>query len=97
MAGYQVALEASTGRVLFEAPNLVKGSVLYADNRLYALCEDGWMLLLQPGESQFDVRGRFRLAEAKSRDAWAHPVIHDGRMYLRYHDTLRCYDVRAQP
>jgi len=22
-------------------------------------------------------------------------VIHDGRLYLRYHDTLTCYDVRA--
>jgi len=33
--------------------------------------------------------------EANRRDAWAHPVILDGRLYLRYHDTLYCYNIRA--
>jgi outer membrane protein assembly factor BamB len=70
------ALDAATGEVLYEASDFVKGAGLHADNRLYALCEDGWMLLLQPGEKQFEVKGRFRLADASSRDAWAHPVIY---------------------
>ena len=52
------------------------------------------VLLLEAGEKQFHQHGRFRLAEAK-RDAWAHPVIHDGRLYLRYHEKLTCFDVRA--
>ena len=30
----------------------------------------------------------------KVRDVWTHPVLHDGRLYLRYHDTLFCYDVK---
>lgn len=90
------ALDATTGEVLYETADFVKGAVLAADQRLYALSEDGWMLLLQPGASQFEVKGKFRLAEARARDAWAHPVIHDGRLYLRYHDTLWCYEVRAE-
>ena len=88
------ALDARTGAVLYETSDYVKGAPLLADGRLYALSEDGWMRLLEAGEKQFVEHGRFRLAEAK-RDAWAHPVIHDGRLYLRYHDTLTCYDVRA--
>jgi len=68
--------------------------VLYSDQRLYVLSEDGWMWLLDPTNEAFAVRGKLQLAEAKSRDAWAHPVILDGRLYLRYHDTLTCYDVR---
>ena len=91
------AVDASNGVVLYEAPEIVKGAALYADQRLYALCEDGWMLLLEPAEKQFTVKGRFRLAEASARDAWAHPVILQGRLYLRYHDTLHCYSIaRAQ-
>jgi outer membrane protein assembly factor BamB len=90
------ALDAKTGEVLYDLPDAAKGSVLVADGRLYALCEDGWMLLLEPGEKSFEVRGRFRLVEARPRDAWAHPVIHAGRLYLRYHQTLFCYDVRAR-
>ena len=25
-----------------------------------------------------------------------HPVLNDGRLYLRYHDTLWCYDVKER-
>lgn len=93
--GGWAALDAATGAVLYENRDLVKGAALYADARLYALCEDGWMLLLEPTATAFEERGRFRLANARDRDAWAHPVIHDGKLYLRYHDTLTCYDIRA--
>jgi outer membrane protein assembly factor BamB len=92
-----VALEAATGRVLYEAPELIKGAALYADQRIYALGEDGGMMLLQPTAERFEVRGRFRLPNTKGRDAWAHPVIYQGQLYLRYHDTLYCHDIRAQP
>ncbi len=91
------ALDAKTGEVLYDAPDFAKGSVLAADGRLYALCEDGRMLLLQPGEKSFLVQGHFYLVEAKVRDAWAHPVIHEGRLYLRYHEKLFCYDIKAVP
>ncbi len=87
------AVDARSGEVLYDAPQFVKGAGVLADGRLYALCEDGMMLLLQPTETEFAVKGRFRFADAKERDAWAHPVVHQGRLYLRYHDTLTCYDV----
>lgn len=90
-----VALEATTGRVLFEAPELVKGAGLFAENRLYVLSEDGGVLLLEPTASRFEMRGKFRLPGTRGRDAWAHPVIFEGRLYLRYHDTLYCHDIRA--
>ena len=92
-----VALDGATGQVLFEAPELVKGAAMYADNRLYALGEDGWMLLLQPAATRFEVMGRFKVPHLRGRDAWAHPVILDGRLYLRYHDALYCHDVRTAP
>lgn len=87
------AVDAATGEVLFENSSITKGSVLHADERLYVLSEDGWMYLLEPRDDRFVEHGRFRLAEANS-DAWAHPVIFDGRLYLRYHDELRCFQVR---
>ncbi len=89
------ALDARDGKLLYETTEFAKGALLAADGRLYALAEDGWMLLLEPTETEFAVRGRFRLVETRDRNAWAHPVIHDGRLYLRYNDTVSCYDVRA--
>ena len=94
--GGWAALDAATGEVLYDAPEMVKGAAAYADNRLYALCEDAWMLLLRDADTKFEVEGRFRLGSPRDRDAWAHPVILDGRLYLRYHDTLYCYDIRTQ-
>ena len=88
------ALDSATGAVLYQNSAWVKGAPLLAEGRLYALCEDGWMRLLETGATQFHEHGRFRLAEAK-QDAWAHPVLWAGRLYLRYHETLSCYEVRA--
>jgi outer membrane protein assembly factor BamB len=87
------AIDGKTGSVLYQNGDFVKGAPLYADGRIYALSEDGWMRLLEATDAEFKVRGQFRLAKAQN-DAWAHPVILNGRLYLRYHETLFCYDVR---
>lgn len=92
--GGWAALDAATGKVLYEQLEWAKGAPLHADGRLYALCEDGWLLLVEPTATQFELHGRFRFANARDRDAWAHPVIQEGRLYLRYHDTVTCYDIR---
>jgi hypothetical protein len=89
------AVDADTGAVRYENNTLAKGSVLYADHRLYCLCEDGEMVLLQPAPDTFNVAGRFRLTAERRHDVWAHPVILAGRLYLREQETLYCFDVKA--
>jgi outer membrane protein assembly factor BamB len=88
------ALNAETGEVLYSLPDTTKGAPLVADGRIYALCEDGWMLLMEAAESQFNIHGKFRFVNAEQRDAWAHPVVFDGKLYLRFHENLVCYNVR---
>ena len=87
------ALDAGTGRVQYELADVPKGSILYADGRLYALSEEGEMLLLRPGEGEFVIEGRFRFVQGRVNDVWAHPVVWGKRMYLRYHERLVCYDI----
>jgi outer membrane protein assembly factor BamB len=87
-------LDPATGEVRYSLHDLAKGSVLWADQRLYCLSETGEMALLEPTADSFRYAGRFRLVEGRVNDAWAHPVILDGRLYLRHHETLSCYDVR---
>jgi len=53
--------------------------------------------LVEPTAGGLRVAGRLPLIEKRVRDAWAHPVLLGGRLYLRYHDTLWCYDVKARP
>ncbi len=107
-AGYRRApswscIDLETGRVLYTHPELIKGAPLLADNRIYALAENGSIALLEPAPTGFVTRGRFdvprdpTLGRRTQRDAWAHPVIHQGRLYLRNHDVLACYDVARGP
>ena len=90
-------VDVRTGKVAYQTSDLAIGSAIWADGRLYCLSERGIMALLKPTAKGFETLGRFRLATPTGRvpDVWAHPVICDGRLYLRYHDTLFCYDIRA--
>lgn len=83
-----------TGKTKCELKDFTTGAAIYADGRLYCLDEKGFAGLFKPGPTSLEVVGRFALVTEKVRDAWTHPVLHDGRLYLRYHDTLFCYDVK---
>jgi outer membrane protein assembly factor BamB len=88
-------VDASTGTVRYQLKDMVMGSILWADERLYCLSQDGEMALLQPATDRFEVAGRFRLVAGRRTDVWTHPVILDRKLYLRYHDNLFCYDIRS--
>ena len=100
-AGYRESkwwfgVDWQTGRTKYELEDFTTGSSIYADGRLYCLDEKGSAGLLKPGDDGIEITGRFDLVTKKVRDAWTHPVLHDGRLYLRYHDTLFCYDVKQR-
>ena len=88
-----VCLDARSGEQRYETRELAIGSAVYADGRLFVLGQDGEAVLLRPGRDGFAVQGRFALTPARVSDAWAHPVLLDGRLYLRYHDQLHCFAV----
>jgi outer membrane protein assembly factor BamB len=99
--GALVCLDFQTGNVLWDergdaehrAP---KGSVALADGRLYYRTEKGSMLLIEPNAKEYVERGRFDQPDRCKLPAWAHPVIADGKLYLRDQDVLLCYNVKAQ-
>jgi outer membrane protein assembly factor BamB len=86
-------MDARTGEEKYNVKSMAQGSLIYADGRLYCLSERGLAALVRAGP-EHDVLGRFQLVQRRCRDAWAHPVILDGRLYLRYHEHLYCYDIR---
>ena len=98
-AGYKTSkwwfgVDWQTGKTKYEFKDLTTGAAIYADGRLYCLDESGTAALLKPGPGGLEMMGRFRLVSERIHDAWAHPVLLNGRLYLRYHDTLWCYDVK---
>jgi len=91
-------IDPKTGEHLYDSKALAQGCLIYADERFYVLSEKGIAALVKPSPEKFEIVSSFRLASPKSKrpDAWTHPVILDGRLYLRYHDQLHCYDIKAK-
>jgi outer membrane protein assembly factor BamB len=97
--GALVCLDFATGEVLWNERNkhrAPKGAITLADGRLYYRCEDGVMLLIEPNSKQYIERGRFPQPDRTAAPAWSHPIISNGKMYLRDQDLLFCYDVKSK-
>jgi outer membrane protein assembly factor BamB len=98
--GFLVNLDFLTGNVLWDERaserRTPKGSVALADGRLYYRTEEGPMLLIEPNKKEYLERGRFEQPDRTDKPAWAHPVIANGKLYLRDQDGLFCYDVKAK-
>jgi len=99
--GYPVCLDFKTGEVLWnerdaDKRRVRKGSITLADGRLYYRTEEGSILLIEPSAKEYRERGRFEQPDRTKLPAWAHPVVANGKLYIRDQDTLFCYDVKAR-
>jgi outer membrane protein assembly factor BamB len=66
---------------------------VYADGELYFRYENGTMALIDATPEEYRLRGTFDIPDVE-KPSWPHPVVVDGRLYLREQDTLLAYDVR---
>lgn len=87
-------LEFATGNVMWRDRSVGKGSVTYADGHLYIQSENNIVGLAEASSSGYREKGRFEIPD-KGQMSWAHPVISDGRLYVRNQDTLLVYDIKA--
>jgi outer membrane protein assembly factor BamB len=93
-------LELKSGEIVWkDTPGAVKGSrSLYsgtcADGHLYLRTQHGTVLLVEASPKAHIIKGSFQIPDTKSRPGSTAPVVTGGRLYLRDHDRLLCYDVR---
>ncbi len=95
-AGAPVCVEFKTGKVVWKkdrAPGGGSAAVLYADGELYFRYQDGRMVLVDATPKGYRERGRFSLPENSHMPSWPHPVIANGRLFIRDQDNLLCFDV----
>ena len=85
-------LEAETGKVMWRNRSVGKGSLTYADGRLYLLGEGNTAGLADASPDAYVERGRFEIAD-QGWPSWAHPVVANGRLYLRNQGVLASYDI----
>jgi outer membrane protein assembly factor BamB len=97
--GFPICLEAATGKVKWGGERHPEGkesaAITMADGRLYFRYQNGVMALIDATPEAYRERGHFQLPE-EDGPSWPHPVVDDGKLYIRTQDKLHCFDVGAR-
>jgi len=88
-------LEFATGKVMWRHRSVGKGSVTFADGHLYIQSETNRVGLAESTPAGYRETGRFEIPD-KGFPSWSHPVISDGRLYVRNQDILNVYDIKSR-
>ena len=99
-----VAVEFTTGKIKWKAESTGTGSVAYADGHLYLHGEKGEFVLVEATPEGYREKSRFtppnqpkkkQVSAQMTENAFAYPVIANGRLYIRDLETLWAYDIKA--
>jgi outer membrane protein assembly factor BamB len=85
-------LDFMTGKRMWKTEG--KGSLVYADHMFYFLEERGTMKLVKATPEQYDEASAFEVPKGGEGMYWAHPVVCDGRLYIRHANKLFAYKIR---
>jgi outer membrane protein assembly factor BamB len=88
------AIDVRTGRILWHSGReLAKAQLLYADNKLIILDEDGVLALATVSPSALTVRSRVQLLD---KVAWTPPSLAGSTLYVRDRKNLMALDLRGK-
>lgn len=88
------ALDAATGKLSFLSDQIAGGATIYADGLFYCYGTNGVLALIEASEKRCRVISSFEVALGTD-EHWAHPVIHEGRLYVHHGDALMCFSIAA--
>jgi outer membrane protein assembly factor BamB len=86
-------LNAADGKIVYSSDKLGDGNIIFADGLFYYYSEKGEMALVSATPSSFDVISKFRVPLGTDQH-WSHPVIYQGRLYIRHGNSLMTYNLR---
>jgi outer membrane protein assembly factor BamB len=96
-----ICQDFKTGNQVWAGSSLGKGAIHYADGMLYCLEENsGTLALIEASPKGWSEKGRFKLTPQTTQRSpqgkvWTHPVVVNGKLYLRDQELLHCYDVKG--
>ncbi len=96
-AGIPYCADLMTGEIRWtkRGPGRGSMSIAGADGQLYLLFADGTMALAKASGEEFVELGKFQVPGSGDKPVWAHPVIVDGKLFLRAQDRFFCYDLKG--
>ncbi len=94
--GKWVCLDWNKGETKYSENGVGKGSVTLADGMLYTYSERKKVGLVPAVPTAHEPVSSFTIPSNEREQSWAHPVVLDGRLYLRHGNLLFAYDIRAR-
>lgn len=95
--GFPICVRMDNGKVVWGGDQRGAGSesaaVVYADGHLIFRYQDAVVALVEATPAEYRLKASFTPVHQED-NSWAHPVIANGRLYLREQDVLMCYDLR---
>ena len=92
--GNWCCIDWNTGKKKYEEHWKCKGSIISAEGLLYIYDErSGNVGLLRANPEKFDLISSFKISRG-SGPYWAHPVIHNKKLYIRHGKVLMVYDIK---
>ncbi|NQU86734.1 MAG: PQQ-binding-like beta-propeller repeat protein [Mariniphaga sp.] len=82
-----------TGEEKYVDKSIGKGAIIYADNMLFLYSERGDIAIVEATPEQFKVLSKAKV-ELGTAQHWAHPVIDDGKLYIRHGQALIAYKIK---
>lgn len=95
--GFPLCIEMLTGKVAWSPGRGVgKGSaaVLAVDGNLIFRYESGDVALIEATPTEYILKGQFKSPTHHGAN-WPHPVVVDGKLYLRDQTSLLCFDIKG--
>lgn len=84
----------NTGKTLWTQKWYSRGSVISADGMLYLFEErSGHVGLAKPNPAKLEIVSEFQIKKGEG-PFWAHPVIKNGKLYVRHGSHLAVYNVK---
>lgn len=94
--GVLTCINLTNGQTVWQNRSVGKGALTCADGHIYMRSESGPLALVEVNPKAYVEKGRFNQPERSGKPAWPHPVVADGKLFLRDQDLLLCYDVRGK-
>ena len=85
-------LDIKTGQVV-DSIKINKGGLIFADQMLYCYSDNGDINLIKLTGTKMEVVSKFK-CDKGTKEHFAHPVIHNGVLYIRHGKALLAYDIK---
>lgn len=96
-----VCLDMESGKVLWQVDSsLEPSSIVFAEGHFYCYGQKtGTVVRVAASKSGYQESGRFTIPKTSDQmkpqgGIWTHPVIADGKLFLRDQELLFCYDLK---